>query len=157
MNVSPSSHRESHHDNDVIVVSFIGGISGSSSCHAVLQWMCVPLEHRYHSGHYACRHSVTRSAAECNIAKLTSACYFYGSSSDTDGVELITFSSSDAIPSPSTILPCTAIAVIGQPLSLRLSSCTIRHITCKVALTVISSRQYVVATIEVPLAAAVSP
>ncbi len=46
---------------------------------------------------------------------MTAACYLTGSGTcDADGVELCSFSCSDAIPSPSIIIPCTAVVVIGK-------------------------------------------
>jgi hypothetical protein len=53
--------------------------------------------------------------SESNIAKLTTACYFSGSSSlGGDDIDLFTFSCSDAIPLSSAIIPCTAVTVIGE-------------------------------------------
>ena len=46
---------------------------------------------------------------------MAAACYLTGNGTcDADGVELCSFSCSDAIPSPSIIIPCTAVAVIGK-------------------------------------------
>ncbi len=52
---------------------------------------------------------------ESNIAKLVVACYFAGSSSGDDDVDLFTFSSTDATPAAPIIISCTAVAVIGKP------------------------------------------
>jgi hypothetical protein len=87
---------------------------------------------------------------ESNIAKLTAACYLSSSgSTDDDDVDLVSFSSSDASPEPSLIIPCTAATIIGKPYH-RTFPGYVTHMKnlFQADFTVISSPQPVVAMVE---------